>query len=87
MSLKALDDLNARIHSDDMRLIDEVDQGYKKTGIALPNINKRIQLLYGKKYGLNVYSSEGRGTDVEIIIPMKNNTEGLPLEENSSEDK
>ncbi len=87
MSLKELDDLNSRIHSEDMSLLDESGQERGKTGIALPNINKRIQLLYGKRYGLNVYSSEGLGTDVEIIIPVNNQTEELTVEENSSEDQ
>lgn len=87
MSLAELDNLNKRIHSRDMKLLDETRQDQGSTGIALPNINKRIQLLFGKRYGLNVYSSEGCGTDVELIIPAHNRTEELTVEENSSENE
>lgn len=43
--------------------------GKRNTGIALPNIHKRIQLLFGEEYGINVYSTLNQGTDVEITIP------------------
>lgn len=38
-------------------------------GIALPNINRRIQMLFGKEYSLHAYSTVGRGTDMEIVLP------------------
>lgn len=40
------------------------------TGIALSNIDQRIKLIYGKKYGLSISSIEGVGTDVEITFPV-----------------
>jgi len=39
-------------------------------GLALPNINKRIQLLFGSGYGLSVASSPGSGTQVQITLPL-----------------
>lgn len=39
-------------------------------GIALYNVNQRIKLFFGSEYGLQVYSTEGVGTDVEIVIPI-----------------
>ncbi len=48
----------------------KVDDNKKGTGIALSNINKRIQLLFGDAYGVSVYSSLGFGTDVEILLPI-----------------
>lgn len=39
-------------------------------GIALYNVNQRIKLAFGTEYGLQVYSTEGIGTDVEIIMPV-----------------
>lgn len=39
------------------------------TGIALRNINRRIQYLYGKEFGLNLESTEGFGTQIEIALP------------------
>lgn len=67
MSLSELDDLNEKIHAAGAG----PRSGEKKgSGIALFNINQRISLLYGKKYGLNLYSSENCGTDVELILPV-----------------
>lgn len=63
MDPKTLSELNARIQSANM------DMGRNGTGIALPNIHKRIQLLFGEEYGIHVYSTLNQGTDVEIILP------------------
>ena len=43
--------------------------GEKKAGIAIINVNNRIKLLYGEKYGINIYSTVDVGTDVEITLP------------------
>ena len=61
--------LNERIQSPDMQLEEGNSNKQRNTGIALPNIHKRIQLLFGEEYGVNVYSTAGMGTDVEITIP------------------
>lgn len=39
------------------------------SGIALPNVNRRIKLLFGPEYGIRVMSTLGLGTDVEISLP------------------
>lgn len=41
----------------------------KGNGIALENVNKRIGILFGKEYGLHVYSTENVGTDVSVFLP------------------
>ena len=41
----------------------------KGSGIALPNVNRRIKLLFGPEYGIRVMSTLGLGTDVEISLP------------------
>ena len=43
--------------------------GENKAGIAIINVNNRIKLLYGEKYGINIYSTINIGTDVEITLP------------------
>ena len=63
MDAKTLAELNARIRSANM------EAGEDGTGIALPNIHKRIQLLFGEEYGVNIYSTLNQGTDVEIVLP------------------
>lgn len=35
------------------------------------NVQRRIELLYGKEYGLNIRSSSNRGTYIGIEIPFK----------------
>lgn len=39
-------------------------------GIAMPNVDLRLKLLFGEEYGIHVFSIEGVGTDVEIFIPF-----------------
>lgn len=37
--------------------------------IGLYNINRRIKLYYGEKYGVKILSRKGRGTLVKIVLP------------------
>lgn len=67
---ETLRQLNAKIRSRDIKLEDGAKTNQRNTEIALPNIHKRIQLLYGEDYGVNIYSTPGQGTDVEITIPV-----------------
>ena len=46
------------------------DNEENQGGIALVNVNNRIQLIFGDEYGMHVYSVPGEGTDVEITIPI-----------------
>lgn len=39
------------------------------SGIGLYNVNKRIQMNYGEKYGITVDSLWGEWTKVEVVIP------------------
>ena len=41
----------------------------KKSGIALINVNRRIQFYFGQEYGIRVYSTQGIGTTVELNLP------------------
>ncbi len=64
-----LRELNERIQSACVQSDDNGMREHRNTGIALPNIHKRIQLLFGEEYGVNIYSTIGQGTSVEITIP------------------
>jgi two-component system sensor histidine kinase YesM len=39
------------------------------TGIALQNVNARIKLAFGDRFGISVSSTVGMGTSVEISLP------------------
>lgn len=39
------------------------------TNVAVVNIHRRLQLLYGDKYGLSYSSEKGAGCDVNILVP------------------
>ncbi len=45
----------------------EEDRPGRRIGLA--NINQRIMLQYGDKYGIQIYSEEGQGTAVELWLP------------------
>lgn len=47
---------------------DEADRQHNH--VALPNVRRRIQLLYGQEYGLNVTSAPGSGTTVLVNLPL-----------------
>lgn len=38
--------------------------------IGLFNVNQRIKLIYGDKYGLSIESAIGKGTAVKILMPL-----------------
>lgn len=40
-------------------------------GIAMNNIQRRLQMFFGLSYGLQIYSESGIGTAVHIVIPQK----------------
>jgi len=42
----------------------------QKTGYGISNVNERIQLSFGRNFGLRFESTPGRGTTVEILHPL-----------------
>lgn len=38
-------------------------------GVALQNVHKRIQLLFGEAYGLHIDSTYGKGTEITVTLP------------------
>ncbi|MCQ9627947.1 histidine kinase [Cetobacterium somerae] len=51
----------------------EIRKNLKKDNITnhigLYNVNRRIKLYYGEKYGIKILSKKGRGTLVKIVLP------------------
>ena len=79
MTLQELDDLNGRILAEKAEQEEAPALG-KHKGIALVNVQKRIELIFGVPYGLHVYSSIGQGTDVEITLPIIRQEEEMNVE-------
>ncbi|HEY5562432.1 MAG TPA: sensor histidine kinase [Clostridiaceae bacterium] len=46
------------------------DNNLKSGGVAISNVHQRLQLFYGKDYGLKFESELGKGTTVTIVIPI-----------------
>lgn len=43
----------------------------KHKGVALLNIAKRLQILYGPQYGIHIFSKEHAGTCVRLTMPLE----------------
>ncbi len=61
-----LNKINEALHEGNPFLLDD---NPSSTGIGLANIHQRIQLLFGKDYGLSLSSEEGGGLMVRVHIP------------------
>lgn len=64
MSPEQLAKLERSIHA-------EHAEAGQEHGIGLRNVHRRIQLLFGKEYGISVKSFAGIGTFVEVFLPMR----------------
>lgn len=58
-----------------------VETGSSDGGYGLLNVNQRIRLYYGQRYGLQIGSVSGAGTTVSLTIPLRSRPE--PLSEKS----
>lgn len=45
-------------------------KGEHFTGIGINNVDDRIQLIYGKEYGIQIQSKEEQGTTIRIRMPL-----------------
>lgn len=61
--------LNKKLRTVGLEQLESQEKKEQKGGIALTNVNSRIQLLFGEEYGLYVYSTINVGTEVEITLP------------------
>ena len=40
-------------------------------GIGLKNVQERIHMFYGRRYGMTIDSQAGKGTQVSVLFPMR----------------
>ncbi|GIO53937.1 sensor histidine kinase YesM [Paenibacillus cineris] len=67
MALERLEELRAKLSEN--RLADEEDRG-SAGGIGVPNVHRRIQLVFGEDYGVTVESSPEWGTRMIMRMPI-----------------
>jgi len=69
---KRLEELQDMLKEDSYDDRDEMDS---HTQIGMLNVHRRIRLLYGRQYGINLTSEQGKGTWVRITLPLKEKNE------------
>lgn len=75
MDSEQLKALNQKL-LDNIHFTTKDNSSTRGSGMALINVNARIKLLFGDKYGLIAYSTKNVGTKIEIVLPlMENNHE------------
>lgn len=68
MDENVLDSINGRLHEISVEGLRPSNT--QRSGIALINVNNRIKLQFGEKYGLRIYSIKDFGTSVEVTLPL-----------------
>ncbi len=69
MTTEQLASLNDKLYSNEYGKSGSSVKSQKGSGIAIVNVNARIKLLYGDKYGVTAYSTQGIGSCFEITMP------------------
>lgn len=75
MQEEKVQELNQIFYSHDKTRKRYGQEKNQKGGIALPNVNSRIKLLFGEDYGLHIFSVEGIGTEIRMTLPLMFDTE------------
>lgn len=63
-----LADLREKLRSNRLAGMDD-DSGKTRGGIGLANVHRRIQMVFGERYGLKIESREGHGTKIVMMMP------------------
>lgn len=71
MMPEELEKLRQKIAYPPLQQQENTDENMKRhKGIGLRNINERIKLYFGEKYGLSVESVKGAGTVISVSVPV-----------------
>ncbi len=52
----------------------EVSDTSSGKSIGLTNVHKRIRMYHGKRYGMTISSTEGKGTTIRLVLPREPQT-------------
>lgn len=69
--LRILDDGIGMTEEQLAKIFEKRETDIRKNGVGVLNVHERIQLYYGKDYGLRFSSTLGEGTVVEVHIPCE----------------
>lgn len=73
MDREELEQLNAKLSMDNDTYFKKLGEK-KSRSIGIENVNRRIKLFYGEKYGLLIESEEGSYTKAVVTIPCDENS-------------
>ena len=52
-------------------------KGDTTESIGLVNVHQRIQLFYGEQYCVNIISTIGQGTQIQVTLPLRSYSENM----------
>lgn len=67
-------DTGKGIAREKLQVLNQLLQGSTESGVqvyGIANVNERIKILFGNKYGLKFKSQEGKGTTAILYLPKK----------------
>ncbi|RJE88786.1 sensor histidine kinase [Paenibacillus sp. 1011MAR3C5] len=62
--------LRAELNGGERELYSSAGDRTERKGIGLQNVHARLQLRYGKRYGVRLFSRSGQGTMVVLTMPV-----------------
>jgi two-component system sensor histidine kinase YesM len=65
MTEERLEQISSRINNSD-----SAGQSDPSEMFGLSNVNERIKLKYGQRYGIHIDSTYGEGTKVTLLLPL-----------------